>query len=123
MIGVDIVVIERIANSLDKHGDRFLRRYLSEEEIRLIKRPETAAGFWAAKEAVAKALGTGIGSIVGFHDITLQKDERGAPSFTLDEALTRRFNIVGTSLSIAHDGGFAIAVAAIEVSPSADEVE
>ena len=114
MIGVDIVVVDRIARSLEKHGEKFLRRYLNEEEIALIRKPETAAGFWAAKEAVAKALGTGIGESVGFHDIRLNKSEKGAPSFTLSSHLVEKYGIVDTSLSIAHDGGFAIAVAAIE---------
>ncbi|WP_353662359.1 holo-ACP synthase [Hydrogenimonas sp. SS33] len=122
MIGVDIVVIARIEASLKKHGERFLLRYLNEEEAVLAKKPETAAGFWAAKEAVAKALGTGIGSTVGFHDIRLYKNERGAPHFCLSDPLMKKFGITGTSLSIAHDGGFAIAVAAIEASSPSDEV-
>ncbi|WP_457598335.1 holo-ACP synthase [Hydrogenimonas sp.] len=121
MIGVDIVVVERIERSMQKHGAKFLQRYLSEKEAALVQSPQTAAGFWAAKEAVSKALGTGIGEEVGFKDITLSKDARGAPSFTLSEAVVRKFRIRATSLSIAHDGGFAIAVAAIESAP-ADEV-
>ncbi|BDY12150.1 holo-ACP synthase [Hydrogenimonas cancrithermarum] len=122
MIGVDIVVIDRIESSLQKHGEKFLRRYLLEEEISLVKRAETAAGFWAAKEAIAKALGTGIGSELGFHDIKIEKDEKGAPFFRLPSDLVKRYKIVSTSLSIAHDGGFAIAVAAIESSPTADKM-
>ncbi len=121
MIGVDIVVVERIERSIGKFGDRFLHRYLNEEEIALVTSPQTAAGFWAAKEAVSKALGTGIGEEVAFKEITLRKDQRGAPSFTLSDRLTRKFRIRSTSLSIAHDGGLAIAVAAIESAP-ADEV-
>ncbi len=114
MIGVDIVVVERIENSLEKYGERFLQRFLSEEEIVLVKNPQTAAGFWAAKEAIAKSLGTGIGSELSFHDIRLSKTEKGAPYFTLPDGIVERFAIQSTSLSIAHDGGFAIAVAAIE---------
>ncbi len=121
MIGVDIVVIERIERSIEKHGKKFLLRYLSEEEALLAKRADTAAGFWAAKEAVSKALGTGIGEEVGFKDIILSKSEKGSPSFTLSNHLMKRFRIRSTSLSIAHDGGFAIAVAAIE-SAAPDEV-
>jgi holo-[acyl-carrier protein] synthase len=122
MIGVDIVVIARIEASLEKHGEKFLARYLRPEEITIVKRGETAAGFWAAKEAVAKALGTGIGEDLAFHDISISKDKKGAPSFTLPDDLMKRHRIVSTSLSIAHDGGFAIAVAAIEQSPSTDEM-
>ena len=122
MIGVDIVVIDRIEQSIEKHGEKFLQRYLSDEEIALVQKVQTAAGFWAAKEAIAKALGTGIGETVGFKDITIRKNAKGAPSFHLSEKLVKEFDILSTSLSIAHDGGFAIAVAAIEFSPAPDKV-
>jgi len=122
MIGVDIVVIDRIEGSMEKYGEKFLTRFLNSQEIAMVKKAQTAAGFWAAKEAVAKALGTGIGSELSFHDILIQKDKRGAPSFTLSSRIIERYNITSTSLSIAHDGGFAIAVAAIEVSPSSNKV-
>ena len=122
MIGVDIVVIDRIEGSMEKYGEKFLTRFLNSQEIAMVKKAQTAAGFWAAKEAVAKALGTGIGSELSFHDILIQKDIRGAPSFTLSSRIIERYNITSTSLSIAHDGGFAIAVAAIEVSPSSNKV-
>jgi len=122
MIGVDIVVINRIEASIKKYGEKFLQRYLSSQEIAMVKKAQTAAGFWAAKEAIAKALGTGIGSELSFHDILIQKDKRGAPSFTLNSRIIERYNITSTSLSIAHDGGFAIAVAAIVVSPSSNKV-
>jgi len=122
MIGVDIVVIDRIEKSMQKYGEKFLQRYLSDEEIALIHKTETAAGFWAAKEAVAKALGTGIGDSVRFKDITIKKDAKGAPYLLFSERLAGIFDIRSASLSIAHDGGFAIAVAAIEFSPAADEM-
>jgi len=122
MIGVDIVVIDRIEASMKKYGEKFLTRFLNSQEIAMGKKAQTAAGFWAAKEAVAKALGTGIGSELSFHDILIQKDKRGAPSFTLSSRIIERYNITSTSLSIAHDGGFAIAVAAIEVSSSSNKV-
>ena len=122
MIGVDIVVIDRIEQSIEKHGEKFLQRYLSDEEIALVQKVQTAAGFWAAKEAIAKALGTGIGQQVGFKDITIRKNAKGAPSFHLSEKLVKEFDILSTSLSIAHDGGFAIAVAAIEFSAAPDKV-
>lgn len=114
MIGIDIVVIERIESALDRHGKKFLMRYLNEEEISMVTKPQTAAGFWAAKEAVAKALGCGIGSELSFHDIIIKKDKKGSPYFELKREVVKKYNITTTSLSIAHDGGFAIAVAAIE---------
>ena len=51
MIGIDIVSINRIEKMIEKFGDKALRRFLSQEEMLLVKRPSTAAGFWAAKEA------------------------------------------------------------------------
>ena len=118
MIGVDIVVVERIRKARERQGDRFLQKFLNRDEIAMVKKIETAAGFWAAKEAVAKALGTGIGETLSFHDIRLKKSEKGAPSFTLPPSIIKKFKIIDTSLSIAHDGGFAIAVAAIEIDKS-----
>ena len=112
-IGTDIIRIERIEKLIEKYGENFKARYLVEEEIALAKKVETLAGFWAAKEAVSKALGCGIGADLAFHDIILSKDRRGAPCFTLSSKAQKKHSITSSSLSISHDGGFAIAVAAI----------
>ena len=114
MIGIDLVKIERIEGLIARHGDRALQRFLSVDEIALVKTPNTAAGFWAAKEACAKALGCGIGSECGFHDIVIAKSPKGAPQLSLSPAVQARFGVTDTSLSITHDGGFAIAVVALE---------
>lgn len=115
MIGVDIVVISRIEQMMEKFGEKALNRFLSEEEILLIKSPTTAAGFWAAKEAASKALGTGIGQECGFYDIKLSKTKKGAPKICFSDEINEKFHIQDSSVSITHDGGFAIAVVAIEV--------
>lgn len=114
MIGIDLVKTARIKGMIERHGDRALSRFLCDDEIALIKRPETAAGFWAAKEACAKALGCGIGAECGFHDIVLSKSEKGAPRLALAPAVRERFGIADASLSITHDGDYAIAVVALE---------
>ncbi len=114
MIGIDLVKIERIEKLIDRYGEKALRRFLSSEEMLLVKNARTAAGFWAAKEACAKALGCGIGAECGFHDIVLSKSPKGAPLLTLSETVGTRFEITDASVSITHDGGFAIAVAALE---------
>ena len=75
---------------------------------------ESIAGFWAAKEAISKALGCGIGSQLSFHDIILSKNDRGAPAFKLSDEAQKIHQIKSSSLSISHDGGFAIAVAVID---------
>lgn len=113
MIGVDLVKTERIESLMTRFGDKSLKRFLSDDEIALIRNPKSAAGFWAAKEACAKALGCGIGAECGFHDIRISKNAKGAPLLSLSEAVSDRFNITGASLSISHDGEYAIAVVAL----------
>ena len=61
-IGTDITVVSRIESSLDKFGDKFLNKFLTKEEQNISKRVESIAGYWAAKEAISKALGCGIGT-------------------------------------------------------------
>lgn len=71
------------------------------------------AGFWAAKEACAKALGCGIGSKLSFLDILLSKDTSGAPLIALNPNKLAQFNNPTLYLSISHDSGFAIAVVCV----------
>lgn len=112
-IGTDIVQINRIEKSLTQFGDKFKQRFLHPQEIDLVKKTASIAGFWAAKEAISKALGCGIGRELSFHDIILAKDSRGAPTFSLSKEAQKIHKIKESSLSISHDGGFAIAVAVI----------
>jgi len=114
MIGVDIVVISRIERLIEKYGDKALKRFLTPKEIKLVKSPSTAAGFWASKEAASKAIGTGIGKECNFYDIKISKTDKNAPQIKYKKHLRKKFNIKNSSLSITHDGGFAIAVVAIE---------
>ena len=116
-IGTDIVVISRIEKSIQKFGDKFLDRFLSKEEKEVAKRTESIAGYWASKEAISKALGCGIGVELCFHDIKIYKDKKGAPHFTLSKKAQDIHNISSSSLSIAHDGGFAIAIAVVIQNP------
>lgn len=116
MIGIDLIQLDRIKHSIERFGDKFLQRFLCDEEIALVKNYKTAAGFWAAKEASSKALGTGIGKECGFHDIRLTKTSKGAPQLTLSKDLIETYSITDTSISITHDGDYAIAVVAIESS-------
>ncbi len=115
MVGVDLVNIERFEKFYKKFGKKALLRYLNPDEIELSKqRVETLSGFYAAKEAVSKALGCGIGKELGFHDIVLHKTKDNAPYFTLPEKIIKRYNINNLSLSITHEKEYAIAVAFIE---------
>jgi holo-[acyl-carrier protein] synthase len=112
-VGTDIIQIQRIEKLVQRYGIKFKQRFLSKNEIAVAKRIETIAGYWAAKEAIAKALGCGIGAQLVFHDIVIAKDHRGAPYFKLTKEAQKVHKIKEASLSISHDGGFAIAVAVI----------
>ena len=116
MIGIDLIKTSRMNRLMERFGDKALQKVLCENEIILVKNYKTAAGFWAVKEACSKALGVGIGSECGFHDIEISKTEKGAPQIKLSDKIVNKFNINDTSVSITHDGEYAIAVVAIERS-------
>src|SRR5438045_9376869 len=82
-IGVDLVECARIRHSIDRFGERFLRRVFTDGEIAYsmsMKFPERhLAARFAGKEAVAKAFGTGIGKAMGWRNIDIRKKESGEP--------------------------------------------
>lgn len=86
-IGVDIVETARIRDSLEKFGDRFLNRCFLPDEIAYcqgMKFPELhLAARFAAKEAISKAFGTGIGKQLGWRDMEIRKRESGEPFVVL----------------------------------------
>ena len=91
-IGVDLVEIQRIAGVLERQGEAFLRRALNEDELsvyreRSLSSPERGLRYlalrFAAKEAFSKAMGTGIGGVVGFHLLSVLNDEKGMPYIAL----------------------------------------
>ncbi len=114
MIGIDLIKTSRMNRLIERFGEKALQKFLSQNEIKLIKNHKTIAGFWAAKEACSKALGVGIGSECNFHDIEITKTQKGAPKIKLSDEIIKKFNIKDTSVSITHDGEYAIAVVAIE---------
>ncbi|QOG11663.1 holo-ACP synthase [Arcobacter sp. FWKO B] len=114
-VGTDITVIARFDKMVEKFGNKAYKRFLNDEEIALVKTTTTAAGFWAAKEAVSKALGCGIGAELSFHDIIIKKSIKNKPLLVFCDEVKKKFSIKQSSLSISHDGGFAIAVVIIEV--------
>ena len=110
MIGIDLVSINRIEKMIERFGNKALKRFLSKEEISLVKRGSTAAGFWAVKEAASKAIGTGIGKECSFHDIKISKTKRNAPKVKFKKKIRKKYNIKKSVVSITHDAGFAIAI-------------
>lgn len=110
--GADLVEVKRIAAAIDRHGERFLLRVFTSGELAACgSRPDSLAARWAAKEAAAKALGTGIGDIA-FREIEIVQDERGCPALHLHGVAADLAAMRGLSqwaVSLAHDGGFALA--------------
>ncbi len=116
MIGIDIVSIQRFEKFLDKFGEKGLKRFLNDDEISLVKSTQSYAGLFAAKEAVSKTLGVGIGKECNFFDIIIHKDSKNSPYFTLSQKIIDKYKVKNSSLSISHDSGFAIAVVHISSS-------
>ena len=115
-LGCDLVEVARIEDAMKKEG--FAQRVFTEHELLTIEKKgmQTAAGYWAAKEAVSKALGVGF---VGFtmQDIEIITDETGAPQAFLArgaQARLARLGALTVLVTISHDKGMAMAVAAVE---------
>ena len=123
MIGIDLIKTSRMEHLMEHFGERGLLKFLSPDELQLIKSYKTAAGFWAIKEAFSKALGTGIGKSCSFHDMRIYKTDKGAPQLSLSKKIIDEFKIIDVSISITHDGEYAVGVVAVEVLSSSNEVE
>ena len=112
--GVDLIEIDRVEEVVRRHGERYLDRVYTEAELEQSHRnAQYLAGRFAAKEAVAKALGTGIGE-VGWQEIEVLGDEQNAPMLKLSGAARKRADELGLtewSLSISHSLTHAVAFA------------
>ena len=119
--GVDMIECQRIADGIDRFGDRFLRRFFTPgERADCDDVPRRLAARFAAKEAVSKALGTGIGDM-RWIDIEIRVDNvRRRPRLLLHgeaNALSQRLNLDQWDISLSHSDDLAIAIA---VAASAD---
>jgi holo-[acyl-carrier protein] synthase len=121
-VGLDAVEIDRIADAIERHGDRFLARIYTDAERQLADdsgeaRHQFYAGRFAAKEAVLKALGTGYAEGLGFRDVEILRGDNGAPALTLHGLAGDRASALGISkilVSITHNRRDAHAVAVAE---------
>lgn len=111
--GVDVIEIDRIKRTLERFGERFLLRvYTEREATRYRGRPAELAARFAAKEAVMKALGTGVRGI-RWRDIEVVSNRRGKPIVVLHETAARRAKLLGFThigISLTHSRTDAIAM-------------
>ena len=120
-IGTDVVSIERIGGVLERHGERFVNRVLTPAERVRFERTRAKVGYlakrWAAKEAFAKAIGTGIHAPFTWHSITVGRDARGKPLVEPDAPMKRHLDSMGVTrshLSLTDDAGVAVAFVVLE---------
>jgi len=110
--GVDLLEIYRLEEALERHGGRFLARiYTIAEQELCAGNPASLAARFAAKEAVAKALGTGLG-IVAWTDIEILRAESGAPVLRLSgkaRSLADELGLGEWAISLSHTHQYAIA--------------
>ncbi len=114
-IGTDIIEISRIRQSLERHGSHFANRLFTQREQDYCYKHQDStphfAGRFAAKEAIVKALGTGFGADVQWHEIEILNDVHGKPIVHLSSALEERFQKPTVLVSISHSKDYATAVA------------
>lgn len=112
-IGIDIVEIKRLKAAVNKHGKSFLKKIFTDQEIaycshrRALKFPELAVRF-AAKEAYAKAIGTGINGI-GWKEIEVVSNPKGQPFLKIKGKLSRKVQV-----SLSHSRDYAVASVYVE---------
>ena len=120
-VGTDLIEIARIAQSVDRFGDRFLHRVYTPAEIAYCQRKkssaESFAARFAAKEAAAKALGTGISWGIGWLDLEVTREPSGKPTLRLHgraAQIAASLGVARTSLSLTHGKEIALAVVILE---------
>ncbi|HJW39374.1 MAG TPA: holo-ACP synthase [Candidatus Udaeobacter sp.] len=124
-IGVDLVECTRIQRSIDRFGDRFLHRVFTDGEIEYsmsMKFPARhLAARFAAKEAVSKAFGTGIGKAMGWRNIDIRKKESGEPFLVFSgpaKELAARRGVTSALITLSHTEHHAMASVVLEGTPS-----
>ncbi|MEA3405721.1 MAG: holo-ACP synthase [Pseudomonadota bacterium] len=120
-IGTDIVEVGRIEGVFQRQGEVFAKRLLSEQEWSRFKDHPFPARFlakrWALKEAVSKALGTGLAQGVSFHNMTIKNHESGQPYLELTGGALEKSNSLGItswSISVSDEKTHAVAFAVAE---------
>jgi holo-[acyl-carrier protein] synthase len=120
-IGIDIIEVARVKASHERFGERFLNRILLADEIAYCLSHKNPAPFlaarFAAKEAVSKAFGTGIGASLGWQDIEIRRKESGEPFVILHgngKKLFKSRRAKRLLISLSHTANYAAATAVLE---------
>jgi len=120
-LGIDIIEVARIQASHERFGERFLKRILHPDEIAYCLSHKAPAPFlaarFAAKEAISKAFGTGIGAQLGWHDLEVRRKESGEPFVVLHGAGRKLLEARGARavlISLSHTQTYAAAVAVLD---------
>ncbi len=120
-LGTDLTEIARIEKSIARFGERFLERIFTPAEIAYCLRKkssgESFAARFAAKEAGAKALGTGISHGVSWHEFEVRREPSGKPSLYLSgraASLASALGVKRSSISLTHTSAMAMAVVIFE---------
>ena len=120
-IGIDIIEVTRIAASYEKFGGRFMNRILLPDEIAYCLSHKQPAPFlaarFAAKEAISKAFGTGIGAQLGWQDMEIRRKESGEPYVVLHgkgKKLFKSRKAKQLLVSISHTANYAAVTAVLE---------
>lgn len=117
-IGTDIIEVSRIEKNIHKHGQKFLDKIFTQNEQTYCKTFRKSgrnfAGRFAAKEAVVKALGTGLSEGLDWLDIEILNDQQGKPYLVFSDAFRARFENPVIHVSISHCHEYATATAVWE---------
>ena len=120
-VGIDIIEVTRVQASCERFGERFLQRILHPNEIAYCCSHKTPAPFvaarFAAKEAISKAFGTGIGAALGWHDMEVCRKESGEPYVVMHgkgKELMEKRNTRMVLISLSHTQNYAAGVAILE---------
>jgi holo-[acyl-carrier protein] synthase len=119
--GIDIIEVARIGSSYEKFGERFVNRILHADEIAYCLSHKNPAPFiaarFAAKEAVSKAFGTGIGASLGWQDMEIRRKDSGEPFVVLHgqgKKLFKSRRAKRLLISLSHTANYAAATAVLE---------
>ena len=120
-IGTDVCSIERIGKSLERFGQRFVDRILTPDERSRFERTKDKAGHlakrFAAKEAISKAIGTGIHAPFTWHSISVTRNPKGKPGISPSPAMEKHLKKLGVTnfhISLTDDAGVAVAFVVLE---------